>query len=617
MLIDELYDRGVKTVVSAAAPPAALYRGERLDIRIPARRQPPRRDANAAISRRPASCLKRPSPPWHNSPMRTVAEFKIEYKPDSRSEGRASSQRCRAFAADHARSAAHVPGDDAPAAVRRQGRESAAHRPARHLPSCLGHEAAHVGVGRRHASRGRARARVPRDRHAVLARRDHARDPDLLGRRRARQRLCTGRGRTLPGACRSAPRPCTRPVRPWRSRSARSRAARSPSSATAAPRRAPSTRRSIWPARARCRWCSSSSTTAGRSRCRWRQQTAAQTLAQKAVAAGIPGVQVDGNDVFAVRESVARGARARARGGGPTLIEALTYRLSDHTTSDDASRYRGPEEVKAGLGARADACAAALSLRAGRLGRGARSRRCSRECARAIDAAVGEYLAAPSHRPTRCSTICSPRCRRTCARSARWRGNTARKAQRSLELAKMTMVEAIAMAHGWEMQHDANVVVLGQDVGVNGGVFRATAGLQQRFGKDRVQDTPLAEATIAGMSVGHGDAWAQAGGRDPVHGIPLSGARSDREPHGAHAQPHARPPHLPGGDAHAARRRHPRARASLREPRDPALPHSGHARGVPLLAGARLRAAARGDPRSRSGDVSRAGAPVSLPCARK
>jgi pyruvate dehydrogenase E1 component beta subunit len=64
------------------------------------------------------------------------------------------------------------------------------------------------------------------------------------------------------------------------------------------------------------------------------------------------------------------------------------------------------------------------------------------------------------------------------------------------------MIEAIALAHGWEMQHDPTVVVIGQDVGVNGGVFRATAGLQQRFGKERVQDTPLAEATIAGISVG-------------------------------------------------------------------------------------------------------------------
>jgi 2-oxoisovalerate dehydrogenase E1 component alpha subunit len=75
------------------------------------------------------------------------------------------------------------------------------------------------------------------------------------------------------------------------------------------------------------------------------QQTAAATLAQKAIAAGIEGEQVDGNDVIAVREAVAR-ALAKARTGGvPTLIEALTYRLSDHTTADDARRYRSDAEV--------------------------------------------------------------------------------------------------------------------------------------------------------------------------------------------------------------------------------------------------------------------------------
>ena len=67
---------------------------------------------------------------------------------------------------------------------------------------------------------------------------------------------------------------------------------------------------------------------------------------------------------------------------------------------------------------------------------------------------------------------------------------------------KVTMVEAIAMAQAWELAHDASVVVLGEDVGRSGGVFRATAGLQQRFGADRVQDTPLAENMIAGMCVG-------------------------------------------------------------------------------------------------------------------
>src|ERR1700690_2583533 len=75
-------------------------------------------------------------------------------------------------------------------------------------------------------------------------------------------------------------------------------------------------------------------------------QTAAQTLAQKAVAAGIPGVQVDGNDVFAVREVVSEALDAARQGQGPGLIEALTYRLSDHPTADDASRYRSDDEVR-------------------------------------------------------------------------------------------------------------------------------------------------------------------------------------------------------------------------------------------------------------------------------
>jgi 2-oxoisovalerate dehydrogenase E1 component beta subunit len=64
------------------------------------------------------------------------------------------------------------------------------------------------------------------------------------------------------------------------------------------------------------------------------------------------------------------------------------------------------------------------------------------------------------------------------------------------------MIEAINRAHTWEMAHDPTVVVLGEDIGVNGGVFRATAGLQEQFGKNRVQDTPLAEGMIAGMAIG-------------------------------------------------------------------------------------------------------------------
>jgi 2-oxoisovalerate dehydrogenase E1 component alpha subunit len=121
-------------------------------------------------------------------------------------------------------------------------------------------------------------------------------------------------------------------------------------------------------------------------------QTAAQTLAQKAVAAGIPGVQVDGNDIFAVREVVAEALETARRGGGPTLIEALTYRLSDHTTADDASRYRPAEEVKA-----AWAVEPLLRIRGFLLNRGiwdsSKEDALLAECARQVDAAVTEYLA--------------------------------------------------------------------------------------------------------------------------------------------------------------------------------------------------------------------------------
>jgi 2-oxoisovalerate dehydrogenase E1 component alpha subunit len=74
-------------------------------------------------------------------------------------------------------------------------------------------------------------------------------------------------------------------------------------------------------------------------------QSAAATLAQKGIAAGIGCEQVDGNDVVAVRDAATQALKRARSGGGATLIEALTYRLSDHTTADDATRYRTDEEV--------------------------------------------------------------------------------------------------------------------------------------------------------------------------------------------------------------------------------------------------------------------------------
>jgi pyruvate dehydrogenase E1 component alpha subunit len=128
------------------------------------------------------------------------------------------------------------------------------------------------------------------------------------------------------------------------------------------------------------------------------RQTAARTLAQKAIAAGIPGEQVDGDDAVAVRHAVA-GALAKARAdGGPHLIEALTYRASDHTTDDDASRYREDHELERrreldpverlrkllqGLGVLRDADERALAA----------------DCEAAVEQAAAEYLAIPPRAP--------------------------------------------------------------------------------------------------------------------------------------------------------------------------------------------------------------------------
>ncbi|MDV3504967.1 alpha-ketoacid dehydrogenase subunit beta [Marinobacter sp. M-5] len=70
------------------------------------------------------------------------------------------------------------------------------------------------------------------------------------------------------------------------------------------------------------------------------------------------------------------------------------------------------------------------------------------------------------------------------------------------EVKDITLVEAVNMALAWEMAHDESVVVLGEDIATNGGVFRATVGLKERFGYKRVMDTPLAENLIAGAAIG-------------------------------------------------------------------------------------------------------------------
>jgi pyruvate dehydrogenase E1 component alpha subunit len=78
----------------------------------------------------------------------------------------------------------------------------------------------------------------------------------------------------------------------------------------------------------------------------WSKQSASRTLAEKAFAYGMPGVRVDGNDIFAVYGAVKMAADWARSGKGPVLIEGVTYRLGAHTTSDDPTKYRSDAEVR-------------------------------------------------------------------------------------------------------------------------------------------------------------------------------------------------------------------------------------------------------------------------------
>jgi pyruvate dehydrogenase E1 component alpha subunit len=129
------------------------------------------------------------------------------------------------------------------------------------------------------------------------------------------------------------------------------------------------------------------------------KQTAIAALAQKGVAAGVRSVRVDGNDVIAMR-SAASAALDRARQGlGPTLVEAVTYRLCDHTTADDSSRYRDDSEVSAHWPAEPLA-----RLRTYLSGRGLWSKgeeeALLQQCAAAVERAATDFLKSPPPEPS-------------------------------------------------------------------------------------------------------------------------------------------------------------------------------------------------------------------------
>src|SRR5712692_7662359 len=129
-----------------------------------------------------------------------------------------------------------------------------------------------------------------------------------------------------------------------------------------------------------------------------RLQTASETLAQKAIAAGFSGEQVDGNDVIAVRAAAEDAIEHARTGKGPVFIEAVTYRLSDHTTADDAARYRPPEEVQARWKEEPIARLRAYLVSQKAWGK-SQEEELAADCQKRVEAAVERYLATAPRAP--------------------------------------------------------------------------------------------------------------------------------------------------------------------------------------------------------------------------
>ena len=128
------------------------------------------------------------------------------------------------------------------------------------------------------------------------------------------------------------------------------------------------------------------------------KQTAAQTFVQKGIAAGLDVIQVDGNDVIAVYEAVHQAVEQARNGGKPTVIEAVTFRLCDHTTVDDATRYTDPEDKKAAW-KKEPIARLGYYLEAKELWSKEKEAALQKECKQQVEAAFDNYFAREKQAP--------------------------------------------------------------------------------------------------------------------------------------------------------------------------------------------------------------------------
>jgi 2-oxoisovalerate dehydrogenase E1 component len=234
------------------------------------------------------------------------------------------------------------------------------------------------------------------------------------------------------------------------------------------------------------------------------KESAVENIAQHAHSYGMPGMIVDGNDPLDVYATVHSAVRHARRGEGPALVECKTYRYLAHTSDDDDRTYRTPQEVE--MWRKKDPLQRMKQyLIEQRLLAEQREEEIEAELRAEVDDASRRAEAAPQARPEAAFTRVYAKPLRPIPGAPEGVGDTVARPPAPMLPAggtERTIVDTVRQVQQELLAADDRVLILGEDVGARGGVFRATDNLHAEFGDDRVVDTPLAESSIVGIGIG-------------------------------------------------------------------------------------------------------------------
>jgi len=225
------------------------------------------------------------------------------------------------------------------------------------------------------------------------------------------------------------------------------------------------------------------------------EQYACAHLVDRAAGYGMPGEIVDGNDVVAVHDAVTRAAARAREGGGPTLLECKTYRMRGHEEASGTDYV--PVEQLAAWVARDPIARVESRLDAQGLLPPDRRQRLAAEVRAEVDAQVAEALAAPEPETDQATEES-----RAYAPAAPLRRAPAAVVAPPGHAPEARYIDAVNDALRTALAADDRVVLLGQDIAGYGGVFKATEGLADEFGTDRVRNTPIVESGAIGAALG-------------------------------------------------------------------------------------------------------------------